>query len=111
MKHQMLGLLLCAVLAGFGTFREARAGDDVATYFDSECVDCHHRKKKPIEDKHMSRDEWRKAIDKMNELEKLDPEPSKEFVGSLLDWLEKTHGPSNTTSTASKPASGSTDKQ
>ncbi len=68
-------------------------------------------KKKPIEDKHMSRDEWKKAIDKMNQLEKLDPEPSKEFVGSLLDWLEKTHGPVDTAAAMPKPAANSTDKQ
>jgi len=111
MKHPILGLLLCTFFAGIGTSCGAIAADaDVAAYFQTDCVSCHQRKKKPIDDKHLSRTEWKESIDKMLELGKLDPVPSKEFITSLLDWLEKTHGPADSAAAAPKPAA-SADKQ
>ena len=97
MKLSISESLACAALAiGVAASSSAIAADDPAFYFEDQCVDCHHTKKKPIEDKHLSREEWKKAIDKMLELEKLDPVPTSQFISVLLDWLAKTHGPTDT---------------
>jgi hypothetical protein len=88
--------LLLALVTGLAMPLHALADDDPAAYFENDCIDCHHLKKKPIDDKHLTRDEWKKAIDKMLELEKLDPVPSPQFVSTLLDWLVKNHGPVDT---------------
>lgn len=93
MKHPILSLLCYALLTVFALPRLACAEEDPAKYFEDQCLDCHHTKKKPIEDKHMTRDEWKKAVEKMLQLEKLDPVPSDQFISSMLDWLAKTHGP------------------
>ena len=94
MRYAMRGLLIAGSVAVVpAATSPAAAAADPAAYFQSECVECHELRKKPIDDKHMSRDEWKKSIDKMLELEKLDPVPSKPFLSELLDWLEKTHGP------------------
>jgi hypothetical protein len=99
MKRPLLGLIACALLAGTATPIVVFADDDPAAYFDDQCMDCHQRKKKPIDDKHMSREKWKEAVDKMLQLEKLDPVPSQEFISRLLDWLAKTHGPADAAAT------------
>lgn len=93
MKRPVLSLLCYALLTIFALPRLASAEEDPAKYFEDQCLDCHHTKKKPIEDKHLSRDEWKKAVEKMLQLEKLDPVPSNQFIASMLDWLAKAHGP------------------
>jgi hypothetical protein len=93
MKYPLIALMFCATAIGWSMpAARAIAADDPAAYFESECLDCHQRKKKPLEDKHLSRQEWKESIDKMIELEKLDPVPSKAFIGALADWLANTHG-------------------
>jgi hypothetical protein len=97
MKARNIGLVLqLTLMAGLAMPLGALADDDPAAYFENDCVDCHHLKKKPLDDKHLTRDEWKKAIDKMLELDKLDPVPSPQFISSLLDWLVKNHGPVGT---------------
>ncbi len=91
MRTRVLALLLCTPFVAAPGL--VMAQDDMARYFADECVSCHQIKKKPIEDKHMTREEWKKAIDKMIQLDKLDPVPSKELQAKLLDWLVSTHGP------------------
>ena len=112
MKRPIFRLLLCATLAGgFAVPPGAFAADDPAAYFDNECVDCHKIKKKPIEDKQLSREEWLKAIEKMIQLEKLDPVPSKDYIATLLDWLVKNHGPGATAGASVAPAAESAKTQ
>ncbi|MGZ5784550.1 MAG: hypothetical protein ACXWJM_01420 [Ramlibacter sp.] len=109
MKHRLIALTLCAIAAGWAAPAvRAIAADDPAAYFENECLDCHKRKKKPLEEKHLSRQEWKDAIDKMIDLEKLDPVPSKAFIAALSDWLASTHGPTVTAQPASSPASDAT---
>jgi hypothetical protein len=111
MKYPLISLMVCATVAAWALpAARAFAADDPAAYFENECLDCHQRKKKPLEDKHLSRQEWKESIDKMIELEKLDPVPSKAFIGALADWLANTHG---STSSAQKatPASDSNKSQ
>jgi len=105
MKYPLIALMLCATAAGWALpTARAIAADDPAAYFESECLDCHQRKKKPLEDKHLSRQEWKDAVDKMIELDKLDPVPSKAFIGALADWLANTHGPTSSAQKAVPPA-------
>jgi hypothetical protein len=89
-------VLKLTLIAGLALPLHTLAGDDPAAYFENDCVDCHTLKKKPIDDKHLTREEWKKAIDKMLELDKLDPVPSPQFVSILLDWLVTNHGPVGT---------------
>lgn len=109
MRYAMLGLVIAgAVAVVAAAIPPAAAATDPAAYFRNECVECHTLRKDPIDDKRMSRDEWKKSIDKMLALERLDPIPSKAFISELLDWLEKTHGPgaapATPQATASEPA-------
>jgi hypothetical protein len=86
--------LAAVAVALAGAVMTARAADeDPAAYFENECLDCHRLKKKPIEDKHLTRQEWKDAILKMIELDKLDPLPSKQYIEVMSDWLAKNHGP------------------
>jgi len=105
MKHPLIALMLCATALGWALPAvHAIAADDPAAYFENECLDCHQRKKKPLEEKHLSRQEWKDSIDKMIELEKLDPVPSKAFINALADWLATTHGPTGSAQKAVPPA-------
>jgi Spy/CpxP family protein refolding chaperone len=80
-----------AALLGTAT---ARAADDYATYFKEQCTGCHEMRKQPLEDKHLTRQQWQDAVDKMVQMDKLDdPVPSKAFLAGLVDWLARTHGP------------------
>lgn len=95
MKYSITLALLALTAAFSGAPRPAAAAEDYAAYFQSECVDCHHLKKKPIEDKHLTRQEWQDAVEKMIQLDKLDPLPSKTFIAGFVDWLVRTHGPAS----------------
>jgi hypothetical protein len=72
-------------MAGLAMPLHTWADDDPAAYFENDCVDCHQLKKKPLDDKHLTRDEWKKAIEKMLELDKLDPVPSPQFINTMLE--------------------------
>jgi hypothetical protein len=95
MRVSISSALTAAVFAAIAltVMPPARAADDFATYFKEECVDCHRLKKQPLEDKHLTRQQWQDAVDKMIQMEKVDPVPSKQFIAGLVDWLAKTHGP------------------
>ena len=69
------------------------AAGDGAKVFETACADCHHPKRLPLDDKHLSRREWKEVIDNMIEKERVDPALKKDQYESLLDWLVATHGP------------------
>lgn len=95
MNTRIAHLVLAAAAAGLlAPAARAATDSDYAAYFEDQCVGCHTLKKKPVDDKRMSRQEWQDAVDKMVRMDKLDdPVPSKQFLAGLVDWLARTHGP------------------
>ena len=88
-------LLMCVIFMGCAAPGFAAAADDGAKIFEDSCSDCHNGKKKPLENKHMTRKEWQEAINAMIGGDRLDPVPSKEKMSILLDWLVTNRGPVN----------------
>ena len=66
------------------------AQDAGAKAFGETCSACHTAKVRPLDKKRMSKDEWKKAIDKMTNL---GAEIPKDKVPQILDYLARTHGP------------------
>ena len=91
-------LILGAMVLGLAKPYVALAADDGAKLFEENCSEeCHNPNKKPLTVKHLSRAEWKEAISTMIEKDKLDPLPSKEQIGVLLEYLVSHFGPADDT--------------
>jgi cytochrome c5 len=82
--------LSLAVSFGFAAPRLVLAAEEGEKAFSETCSACHTAKIRPLDKKRMSKDEWKKAIDKMATLGADIP---KDKVPQILDYLAKTHGP------------------
>ena len=89
---RILPTLACAAI-WLGAPVWALAADDGAKTFQESCAGCHPPSGLTLDDKHMSRAEWKENIDRMAEMNRLDPPLKKEQYDVLLDWLVATHGP------------------
>jgi mono/diheme cytochrome c family protein len=87
--------LLAMVIIGIGPPSLAVAADDGAKIFEEQCAVCHYPQKKPLDQKHMTRAEWKLAVDDMIEKENVNPAPPKAKIEILLDYLVKAHGPAS----------------
>ena len=79
--------------------RPATAAEEGEKIFQESCSSCHNPKQKPLEGKHMTREKWKDAIERM-EGTGVDV-PSGKKLEVLLDWLVSRHGPD-----AGTPAGG-----
>ncbi len=107
MQTDKISMMLCATLLAFSA--PCLAADDGAKIFAEACSGCHRPKMQPLDNKHMTREQWKEAIDRMIELDRLDPKPSKEKQAILLDYLVSTHGPADTAPAGAAPAAKATD--
>jgi cytochrome c5 len=88
-KMNVIALSL-AVVFGVAVPGFVLAADEGQKAFSETCSACHTAKIRPLDKKRMSKDEWKKAIDKMTNL---GAEIPKDKVPQILDYLAKTHGP------------------
>ncbi|MGZ5617226.1 MAG: hypothetical protein ACXWFW_07680 [Usitatibacter sp.] len=79
----------------------ASAAPDGANVFKETCSDCHNPDRQSLDDKHMSREEWKENVDRMLEVGNVEKKklPKGEYA-ALLDYLASTHGPSGTSAGA-----------
>lgn len=101
--NKILGSL-CLTIFGFVSSHVVVAADNGAKLYEDNCFDCHKSKKKTLDNKHLSRSEWKEQIDLMIEKDKLDPPISKEDYAILLDWLVETRGSVNPSTAGSASA-------
>ncbi len=93
LSRRVLSLLTCSSLLGFAAPRLAFAEEDGAKIFAESCSSCHTAKTRPLDDVHLTREQWKEAIDKMIPLGAEVPEKK---IPALLDYLARTHGPAGT---------------
>jgi len=77
-------------LFGLTTPPFALAADDGAKTFKEVCSSCHTAKVRPLNNKHLTREQWKQAVDKMIDL---GVEVPKGKIPDLLDYLVRVQGP------------------
>ncbi|HEY6241715.1 MAG TPA: cytochrome c [Burkholderiales bacterium] len=83
-------LVFCSTFLGLAVPRFALAADDGAKTFKEVCTQCHTTKLRPLDNKHLTKEQWDQAVKKMVDL---GAEVPKEKLPALLDYLASTHGP------------------
>lgn len=93
MQSHRLSLVLC--MASFGATAPglALAADDGQKAFSEACSSCHTAKIRPLDNKQLTQEQWKQAINRMVEL---GAEIPKDKIPTLLDYLARTHGPAGT---------------
>ena len=87
-------LFFCLTLFGFTAPPFALAADDGAKTFKEVCSSCHTAKVRPLNSKHLTKEQWKQAVDKMIAL---GVEVPKGKIPDLLDYLVRTQGPAGAT--------------
>ncbi len=82
-----------ALLAAAAAIPARAADDEGAKVYQDTCVGCHSPTGLTLEEHHLSRAEWKEAVDRMAEMNRIDPPLKKDRYEKLLDWLAATHGP------------------
>jgi len=81
--------LVCFLIA-LAAPRGVSAADEGETVYQQSCSPCHNAKSHPHDAVHLSRQQWKDAIERM---EGMGTEmPSGKKLSALLDYLERTHG-------------------
>jgi cytochrome c5 len=65
--------------------------DDGAKLVQESCGACHDAKTRPLGNYHLTREKWKEAVEKMEDLGAEIPSGKK--LDTLLDYLAGTHGP------------------
>jgi cytochrome c5 len=79
-----------AAVAALAAPRSALAQDAGAKAFAETCSACHSAKVRPLDQKRMSKDEWKKAVDKMVDM---GAEIPKDKAAQIVEYLGRTQGP------------------
>jgi hypothetical protein len=95
---KMVLILFCSLL-GFVVPFLAFAADDGAKTFQESCSPCHTAKVRPLDNRHLTREQWKDTIDRMIDQGAEVPKAKK---AELLDYLVSTHGPAGDASDAGK---------
>jgi mono/diheme cytochrome c family protein len=90
MQSSRSAIVLSLVAFGLAAPQWVLAQDAGAKAFQEACSACHTPKIRPLDKKRMSKDDWKKAIDKMATM---GAEIPKDKVPQILDYLAETHGP------------------
>lgn len=103
MRSRSFVLVLCSgcallfVVLGVGA-----AEDEGAKLYGEACTSCHSASVRPLDDTHLTREQWRQSIERMIPLGAEIPDNK---VSVLLDYLVRTRGP--LAASGSRPAPGS----
>lgn len=92
-------LLLCAMLLACVAPGFASAADDGTNILAESCSGCHSARVRPLDNVHLTREQWKDTIDRMIDQ---GAEVPKGKIPVLLDYLAKTHGPIVTATDADK---------
>jgi len=90
MQTQTTLPLLCLTLLVSTVPQTTLAADEGVKTFEEVCMQCHTPKKQPLDNKHLTRDEWNETIERMAGY---GAEVSKGKMPDLLDYLVRTKGP------------------
>ncbi len=77
----------------------ATAVDDGAKVYTDVCLPCHTAKMRPLDNSHLTKEQWKDAIDRMIDQ---GVEVPKGKMPELLDYLSRTHGPAGAATDAGK---------
>ena len=83
----------CALAAGLFAFAMpaiAAGADEGAKVYEEVCTSCHTAKNRPLDGKHLTREQWNEAIQRMVGF---GAEIPKGKMPALLDYLVRTRGP------------------
>lgn len=94
----MVLILFCSTL-GFAVPCLAVASDGGAKVFAESCSPCHSAKIRSLENTHLTREQWKDAVDCMVDQGAEVPKAKK---AELLDHLVSAHGPAGTATDADK---------
>ncbi len=95
----LLSLAFCSTLLGLAAPRLAVAEDEGAKVYAETCTQCHTAKTRPLDDKHLTREQWKEAVDKMIGMGADVPDKK---IPVLLDYLVRTRGPADAAPDAGK---------
>jgi len=90
---RMLSVLITWMLLGAGAAGIAVAADDGARIYAESCSGCHTPKVRPLDNLHLTREQWKTEVDRMIDQ---GAEVPKKKMADLLDYLVDTHGPAGT---------------
>lgn len=90
-------VLMGSALFVFSLSCLAVAADDGAKVYADVCTPCHTTKIRPLDNTHLTKEQWKEAIDKM--IDQGAEVPNRK-ISELLDYLTRTHGPAGTTTDA-----------
>jgi mono/diheme cytochrome c family protein len=98
-RIQWLFVLIGLALFGYSCPCRAIAADDGAKVYTDACSSCHTAKLRPLDNSHLTKEQWKDAIDRM-----IDEgvEVPKGKMAELLDYLSRTHGPGSAATAAGK---------
>ena len=100
--HRTLFVLLSVAAIGAAGTLLASASETLvpgAKIFAESCMSCHSSARRPLDNKHMTKEEWSETIDRMIDQGAEVPKAKK---AELLDYLSSTHGPAVAASDAGK---------
>jgi mono/diheme cytochrome c family protein len=96
---RQLFLLMGSTMLGLSLPCPAAAVDDGAKVYTDACSPCHTVKIRPLDNKQLTKEQWKEAIDRMIDQ---GAEVPKGKMSELLDYLSRTHGPVGTATDAGK---------
>jgi cytochrome c5 len=99
-RPNLLVLPLIAATFVVGSRPVAAAAEEGEKVFQESCTKCHNAKEHPLDAIHLSRKDWKDAVERMEGMGTEVPHGKK--LDALLDWLERTHGPAGGASTPEK---------
>lgn len=94
LSYRMLLVWIGSALIGFTIPSLATPAEDGAKIFGESCSSCHTPSARPIDDKHLTREQWKEASERMIDLGAQVPKGKK--LELLLDYLVSTQGPEGT---------------
>lgn len=97
--YRMLLALLCFTAPGLAAPHLVAAADEGAKVFEESCGPCHKAAIRSLDNKHLTREQWQEAVERMIDQGAEVPKAKK---AELLDYLTLTHGPASTATDASK---------
>lgn len=87
---QKILLPVCSMVLASVASPGAVAADDGSKVFEEICTACHTSKKNPLDDKHLTREQWAEAIERMTGY---GAEVPKAKMADLLNYLVRRNGP------------------
>lgn len=88
---RVLGVLSSVVIAVLSLgATPALAADEGVQVFQKTCVQCHTKDQRPLEDKRLTREEWKEAVKKMAEIGV--ELPTGKDLAALYEYLVRTYG-------------------